>query len=719
MSAPAETRTIRAPWSAGGLLLLLVVVALALFSERVVRRNSELEVRSGTRVVRVFSAGRGLKPAAFGDKPQHDAIVLGEWALTSPEAHDGLRVGLFDSADRLAEYRLFPPGEFTGSCDELRRWLAETPEGGCAAFSVAGVMFEQGAKPETFEEISRWIGARQAPSGTAPTSWAFVARRAGGAWQPIAEASSMARGVSIAATLEGGGGTGHAVSVVDPRRKRSLLALFDSAERQMESFIERRRIADERACDAIAASPPHGDHLRSAPDGLNRILWREMKLGAHPVFRSLVSIQDAARGRSDGVEFQVRVNGETIAALPYGATGQDTMGWQPFSADLSAFAGQTVAFELTVAPREHPSFDWAAWGDPAILDEPLAPDLPATAAGSGMPSGNGGTVRAVFLGHVYPLNGFDKRNYDQYGNWITSDPTRGQLFRARVATERDRLLLTAFYTRAASFLPQRVIWGGDSAYANSPAEFNAVASLARMFPTARQAFVPGNHDPSIANAPQLASINSIAPGSEESLAGARLMYIDAVNDGQRPMHPVTDPAMLKNGWAHWESKPTKAWIDAFVARLKQPMEESSLVLFLHHAPWLIEDGFANIGHPKNSWWLRQVHPVLADLVKGQHKTITVIAGDAGDHTLCDARTLDGVRYAACGQPRVGETVPNGFLILEWSQLNPVPQVMLYACPLTRIAPLALPRDVVLSTEDAVFDLPFAVQNLAEVWEGGV
>ena len=75
---------------------------------------------------------------------------------------------------------------------------------------------------------------------------------------------------------------------------------------------------------------------------------------------------------ADGTTFIVRVDGREV--LRRDVTRAE---WQPWSADLTASAGNRVRLELAMSPRANSAADWAVWGDPRIEIEgrPWAPPV--------------------------------------------------------------------------------------------------------------------------------------------------------------------------------------------------------------------------------------------------------------------------------------------------------------------------------------------------------
>ncbi len=78
---------------------------------------------------------------------------------------------------------------------------------------------------------------------------------------------------------------------------------------------------------------------------------------------------------SDGVTYRVLVDGK-----PAWEEHRRSIAWQPFRADLSAWAGKTVTirFEVTPGPKLDTAFDWALWSERRLLLPGFhGPDHPA------------------------------------------------------------------------------------------------------------------------------------------------------------------------------------------------------------------------------------------------------------------------------------------------------------------------------------------------------
>lgn len=99
--------------------------------------------------------------------------------------------------------------------------------------------------------------------------------------------------------------------------------------------------------------------------------WVELKPVKLPnvacAFHSFIGVRDGG-SPSDGVLFRLEVIDQQgkIHQLAEGTGVQGA--WRELSADLSAFAGQTVRLRLIadVGPKDDSTADWASWGEPTI-----------------------------------------------------------------------------------------------------------------------------------------------------------------------------------------------------------------------------------------------------------------------------------------------------------------------------------------------------------------
>jgi uncharacterized protein DUF6259 len=99
------------------------------------------------------------------------------------------------------------------------------------------------------------------------------------------------------------------------------------------------------------------------PDGGRTVLSWTVRLPSSPLrLWWSAGIRDGATS-FDGVDFQVVVNGTPLWHLPVVADQ-----WIPGTADLAAWAGQSVLIELVTDCISDFTFDWALWGDLVFRD---------------------------------------------------------------------------------------------------------------------------------------------------------------------------------------------------------------------------------------------------------------------------------------------------------------------------------------------------------------
>lgn len=77
-----------------------------------------------------------------------------------------------------------------------------------------------------------------------------------------------------------------------------------------------------------------------------------------------IGLSDGAKltNREDGVAFSVRLNGESIFRQAHRKNE-----WAAHAIDISSYAGKPTTLALAVDSLKNSSYDWAVWGEPAIL----------------------------------------------------------------------------------------------------------------------------------------------------------------------------------------------------------------------------------------------------------------------------------------------------------------------------------------------------------------
>jgi hypothetical protein len=84
--------------------------------------------------------------------------------------------------------------------------------------------------------------------------------------------------------------------------------------------------------------------------------------GSHPVLSFSYGVGEGSK--TDGMEFFILVNGADV----FRETLAEDDGWHDGTADLSAFAGQTLLLSVGADARGDNYFDWARWADPRLSD---------------------------------------------------------------------------------------------------------------------------------------------------------------------------------------------------------------------------------------------------------------------------------------------------------------------------------------------------------------
>lgn len=80
------------------------------------------------------------------------------------------------------------------------------------------------------------------------------------------------------------------------------------------------------------------------------------------MFRTQIANGATKWDKTDGVDFEVLINGVVIAQKP------SMRVWQDWRIDLAPFADQVVDFELRADPRTSTQGDQPRWGNPEIWD---------------------------------------------------------------------------------------------------------------------------------------------------------------------------------------------------------------------------------------------------------------------------------------------------------------------------------------------------------------
>lgn len=355
------------------LAVVLVVLTFLIENERWLLPQGEAHAGADRALEIVAGAkGRLLPAAPLGTGPERigHALRIGERTLVPGRAVDGLRSALLDPEGELESQRIFE----SASAEDFRA-LHATVElarpGSVLVLASSGRIGpldgDEGARAELRAALAG-LGARAQPGQVSPESWALVAMRREDGWLPLAESYSRDSGVALSYVL------GHA---------RELPAHFagDFAEvrapEEVEVFLEEELdYADERSpgCALVRDRRVLGRTLagilqppvvEAGVEGAtaSRLLWHDVAVGAGSGFLAWVGLADGAGDDSDGVVFELWVNGERVLAQPI----QPRTAWTIFLADLRPFAGRTVDLEMRVEPGASADGDAALWGKPMLL----------------------------------------------------------------------------------------------------------------------------------------------------------------------------------------------------------------------------------------------------------------------------------------------------------------------------------------------------------------
>ncbi|MCH7791997.1 MAG: hypothetical protein IID31_06930 [Planctomycetes bacterium] len=375
-----------------GLLLLGIVVGL---NASAVSRQPAASNEGATRAdesigVLIYSAAWGLTPERYGLRRTPIAIIVnGAFRKGAPD-EPGLRVIAIHNGQAEA-MRSFDLAE---SEDDLRAFGAFCDSARPGTVLAMGVYYvasprldDQSGRRQRLEERFRALGAQRPPTEDPKASWAYLCVRDERGWRPIAEAQSTTRGIVLARTI------GH-----DPLRTASLtptvridrwdeislIDRFTQASYVTEGFTEIRRPSNAVGggpLDAIFAHPPYGERGRKLGFAENRLAWDGFAIPRNAMFQCQLGIRSYARPNSDGVVFQLLVNGVLIAEREHGTRPFDPDTWVPWSVDLARYGGQSVRLELRVGPVGKVDSDHALWGDPMIVfpnageDQPVGTDV--------------------------------------------------------------------------------------------------------------------------------------------------------------------------------------------------------------------------------------------------------------------------------------------------------------------------------------------------------
>ncbi len=272
----------------------------------------------------------------------------------------------------------------------------------------------------------------------------------------------------------------------------------------------------------------------------------------------------------------------------------------------------------------------------------------------------------VFIGHAYPMNGFDKSLFREYLGWkpgTLPQETRGgtPIARRLEINSKTELIRSSFFDPLAALEPDRWVWGGDSLYRDTRPSRDYFFNLVDEYKHIPHVYIPGNHDCALLKAKRIESHFHNPEQNEETLAGIRVLYVNTVTENGAKMAPTKSHCV-----------PSDTWLGEFKASIASDQGERGMVIMLHHAPWFTGKSQANVTHKENPWW-DAIHPLLKEKVIAG-KSVLVLSGDGGHSCLADGMIRDGIKYCVTGQPTNDRPIPNGFLRLSWTATSKEVQV---------------------------------------------
>lgn len=218
----------------------------------------------------------------------------------------------------------------------------------------------------------------------------------------------------------------------------------------------------------------------------------------------------------------------------------------------------------------------------------------------------------VFVGHVYPHNGYQSADKP-----FASDDG---------ATMRD------FVSHAQSLDPLRVVFGGDSAYMRDRGEFSHLASNVAGPLGDRARFVLGNHDVTGGTGSDEYQTLFPRPYWREDVDGVRLVYLNSAERMGMGEGLILGDEQL-----------------AFLRDALSGEGYRYALVFVHHALWMGDDAgrFANQEYRRvGRFWERRVLPLLLS-----GRVAGVFAGDGGVRVSSLMQSVRGVPHYLSGWPK--------------------------------------------------------------------
>ncbi len=356
------------------LALVLLGITLVLKRERVPWLEPAAAGGLADRALEIVVAAKGpLLPSATlpgGSERLGELVRLGDRTLVGT-GRPGLRSAWLGRDLELRAERVYDVARSADERRALAAAIAAAEVGEVLVLASSGRLQPADGSEGGLAEVLAPLGARARPGAASPESWALIAARLAGGWVPLAEAHSRDSGVALAFVL-----------APDLERYRDFEGDFArvAARAQSEIFLEEELAHASLRTDGVALAP-HRTVLGRPLDAIAlpprttgggaaqaaRLAWSGVALGPGSGLIAWLGLDDQAGAeagaKSDGVVFEVRVDGELVHGQPV-LPGSP---WKVVQIDLRRFAGRSVVLELSVDPRQTAVGDAALWGRPVLV----------------------------------------------------------------------------------------------------------------------------------------------------------------------------------------------------------------------------------------------------------------------------------------------------------------------------------------------------------------
>jgi hypothetical protein len=329
----------------------------------------------------IGAKGPLLSAARIGTGPERigEAIRLGDRTLVGA-GRAGLRAAFLGPDFALRSERCF---DVAGSLDDARALRAAVEDAELGALLVlasSGRLEPEGdERPRTeLERTLALLGARARPGRATPESWAILALRLEQGWVPLAEGYSREAGVALAFVVGP-----ELEAYADFHGDFAEVCAGERDEVDLESELRYASLCTPRV-ELARAGTVQGQHMsgillppapeREGTARRGRLVWSGVELGANSWLVAWLGFEDGASADSDGVAFEVRIDGELATATARKIVRPGGR-WKAWQVDLRAFAGRRVELELAVDPLASASGDAALWGWPKLVHGYARPPL--------------------------------------------------------------------------------------------------------------------------------------------------------------------------------------------------------------------------------------------------------------------------------------------------------------------------------------------------------